>query len=258
MNNRTYKVTIYDNNRIKIQYNRYNPFEERASLYIPTERVHHYDMPYMTTKQYKRTLRKKRKELFEYKLDPNKCIFLTLTTTQSCLWTEILGKFKVFMRTLRRNFKDVKYIRTIESFGAEQYFHIHTIIIFDKEIPKTFNKDWIKKHWEGIFDFQNVVDPYALTEYFTLFKEQNILQENEYYTKYPEYVKIITNSRNLPISYKKEFEIDKKDLPKFYQKFEDNFKSKYNKEPYCFSDGHYYIDQDTGEFNYDLDKEFIH
>ncbi len=125
-------------------------------------------------------------------------------------------------------------------------------------MPQKFNEDWTKKHWKGIVDFQDVVDPYALTEYFTLFKEQNIQQKNKYFTKYPEYVKFITNSRNLPKSYQKELEIDKKDLPKFYKIFEDNFKSKYNKEPYCFSDGHYYIDPDTGEYIYCLDKEFFH
>jgi hypothetical protein len=80
---RQYKITTYDDERIKIQFNTFNPFKERTIINMvpPTKKIN-IKNPYMSRTQYTRTLRKNRKILFDLKLDYERCLFLTLTTSE--------------------------------------------------------------------------------------------------------------------------------------------------------------------------------
>lgn len=65
-----------------VQYNNVNTFNN-SRKFNPIRKSLNDDYPYMFTKDYVRTIRRKRKELFELNIDKNHCIFLSLTTGKS-------------------------------------------------------------------------------------------------------------------------------------------------------------------------------
>ena len=79
--NNLYTITEYGNGKAyMIKKNKYNPLDNRTSIYMPIKKIRNLENPYMTIRQYKSTLRRKQKELYNYDIDPSKCLYLTLTT----------------------------------------------------------------------------------------------------------------------------------------------------------------------------------
>lgn len=72
-----YKITFYENGTAKVDYHVYEPFKDRQLHNFPTRT--HNEQPFMTIKQYKETLKRKRKEFHSYDLKKENCLFLTLT-----------------------------------------------------------------------------------------------------------------------------------------------------------------------------------
>ena len=253
------KVFIYDNERMRIQYNLYNPFEERIMWAYPPPKIRNYINPYMTTKQYVAVLRENRKQLFKLKFDESKCLFLTLTTKDIISWNDIKVKFQSFMRCVKRTFGKFHYVRVIESHEKETHYHLHIIFKFEKDKPIAMTKDWVNQHWKyGISDYQFATEPYGVLDYITLFKQSNINPENKHFTKFPQFVKLFTRSLKFPQA--EEFEIETtiagaKDL---LDDLNEKCRQKTGQDLYCFNDGHYYIDYETGEYAYCLDKQFYH
>lgn len=74
---------MFDNNRILIQKN-YNYFfgAKIKNRVLPTKK-RNLDNPFITTKKYINILKRNRKKLYGLDIDPNKCVYLTLTTAYS-------------------------------------------------------------------------------------------------------------------------------------------------------------------------------
>lgn len=258
MSNEFYKLKIYDDNRIMVQYNNINTFNN-AHYFNPIRRSLNDYYPYMSTKDYVRTIRRKRKELFELNIDKNHCIFLSLTTEKSWAFDRVIDMLKIFIRAIRRTFSDIQYIRAIESYTRGVHFHIHLLIIFNNNIPKAFNSSWVNKHWEyGITDFQKVFDPYGFIDYITLYKDENINHSRKRFTKFPKNAKIISSSRNIPKSQFEERIVDEEELEKIFNHYNNKNIESNNRELFVFKDGHYYVDDKNGPNNYCLDKEYWH
>jgi len=264
--NNLYTITEYGNGKAyMIKKNKYNPLNNRTSLYMPIKKIRNLENPYMTIRQYKSTLRRKQKELYNYDIDPSKCLYLTLTTPTAYDWVSLNKKFKCFIRTIDRNFKNTKYIRGIELFeSAEPYFHIHLLLIFNESIPTKLTAKWISKYWNGITKLKTLDDYYSFVDYITLFdtnaiKDKDTKPKNELvYTKFPQWVKIISNSRNLPQIKKFQYEDDQQGINKLYEEFNKKHIEQYNKECFRNINKHYYIDMKTGEYCEVIDKEYLH
>lgn len=256
---RTYRVTIFDDERLRVQYNTYNPFENRTVVnYLPPVKIRNEKYPYMTTKQYAKQLRQWRKKCSKLKLTADKCVFLTLTTQNIYSWEVIKIKFNSFIRSIKRNFGKIYFIRAFESFENEAHYHIHLIIMFENEKPKNFTKQWVNKHWKhGITDFKHTIEPYGILDYITNYKLNNVYYEGKY-TKFPQFVNIITKSRDFPESKATIIETDAIGVEKLLSHYNEKCKNETGQDLYCYNDGHYYIDFDTGEYNYCLDNQYFH
>lgn len=259
-NNKQYKITTYDNTRARVQINTYNPYEHRTILnIIPPLKVRNFKYPYLTRKQYIKQLKKNKKKLTELKLDANKCCFLTLTTKQLFYWEQIKVKFDSFMRSIKRNFDKTYYIRAIESHENETHFHIHLILMFKNGIPKNFNQLWVKNHWKhGFNDFQKVIEPYGIIDYITNFKEENLNPKNNNYTKFPQFIKVVTRSNDFPLSNKIEIITDYNGLCEHINNLNTKCKQETGQDLFCYNDGHYFVDEETGEYDYCLDNQYYH
>lgn len=252
------KVTIYDEERVKIQFNNFNPFKNRDSWVMPTK-IKNIEYPYMTKKQYIKQLKQARKKCANLKLNPNKCVFLTLTTQELFEWADIKVKFDSFIRCAKRTFGKLYYIRVFESSKNETHLHIHLIIMFESEKPKDFNEQWVINHWKyGIIDFQRVVEPYGILDYITNYKTNNISNQNSYYTKFPQFVKILTRSLDFPQAHSITIDTTIKGAYELLEHYNNKNKNKNGNDLFCYNDGHYYIDYETGEYNYCLDNQYYH
>lgn len=263
MNNENlYTITEYGNGKAymikKIRNN--NPFKNRTSVYKPVKRKRNFENPYMTIKQYSDTLSRKQKELYNYDIDPKKCLYITLTTLSKYDWVTINNKFNALKKSLMRNFRDTKYIRGIELFKSDKpHYHIHLLLIFSDSIPTNFNKAWLKRHWKGRSQIKPVNDYYAFVDYITLFDENAVKDKNDpIYTKFPQYVKIITNSTGIPKIDIKEYEYNQQGIDNLYKDFNDKHNLTQGKNCFVNTKKHFYTNQITGEVIQVIDREFWH
>ena len=262
MNNNLYSITEFGNGKAymikKIRNN--NPFQNINWTYKPIKRNRNIENPYMTIKQYKSTLRRKQKELYNYDINPNKCLFITLTTKNKYDWVTIKNKFRIFMRSITRKYKDTKYIRGIELFSSDEpHYHIHLLLIFSDSIPKDLNKKWLNKYWKDKLLIKPVDDYYAFVDYITLFDENAIKDKlNPIYTKFPQYVKIITNSTGLPKDNIKQYEHNQQGIENLYKDFNTWNNKNHGKDCFVNTRKHSFINEKTGEVYQIIDNEFWH
>lgn len=251
---REYKVTIY-NDRIKVQYNIKDVFKTTKikRKVLPTKKKND-EHPFMTKLKYTKTLKRYRNKLYDLDIIAEKSVFITLTTNNSFVWNELKLKLQAFILCIKRNFGKIFYIRAIESQNKGIHFHIHLIIMFENSIPNDFNKLWIEKHWkQGFIDFKKVKEPYGIIDYFTTFKSENINPDDDNYTKIPEFVQIITYSADFPKAEKKEIITNETEMTEIIDNFKDT-----NEKAFVYSEGHKYVDKNTGELGYCLDRQYIH
>lgn len=78
------------------------------------------------------------------------------------------------------------------------------------------------------------------------------------YTKFPQCVKLITNSQNLPLNPKKEFQVSKQEIKQLFNDFNEQHKKDKGKECFKYTQKHTNLDQNTGEVYNIIDKEFWH
>jgi len=252
-----YKITFYDNGNAKIDYHVYEPFKDGQLHHIPTRT--HNEEPFMTIKQYKSTLKRKRKEFHSYDLNAENCLFLTLTFAEQVLWFEMDKYFQVFIRNVKRNFIGTKYIRAFEPYENGKNYHIHILLIFNNNVPTNINKNWIAKHWKhGYFDIQPTWDPYGVIENMKLYKENAINTLHKPYTYYPEWISILSASRGIPkLKVSRTQQVNKEELDQIRTEFRENRMNKWQKF-HIYLDCHTYIDRLTGEVINCRDKEFWH
>ena len=259
MKEKKYKVTIYNNDRLIVQRN-YDHFKgaKVKNRVLPTK-TRNKENPFITTKNYQKALKQFRNKLYTFDLVPSKCVFLTLTTTNNMLWPDLKSKFQSFILSIKRNFGKCFYIRAIESHNKDQHFHIHLTIMFENTIPKNFTRAWVNKHWNiGFIDFQYAYDTTGIIDYLTMFKGENRNNEDSTYTKLPQFVQIISYSKNFPIADKQEITTDKQGVCKIIQKANNDSIKETGQDLYNFSDKHKFIDQNTGEIITCIDKQYYH
>lgn len=254
-----YRITYYNNGTARVDYHVYEPFMNRQVIVRPKRT--NEKKPYMTVDQYKKTLKRKRKEYHLFDLKKENCLFVTLTYADSSTWESINKEFQVFIRNIKRHFKGTKYIRSFEPYSRKTGFHIHILLIFPDEVPPEVNTKWIKKYWTfGRVDIKRTWDPYGVIEYMTLFKT-NALNKGHadtlyQYTHYPEWVSILSSSHNIPkLQVVKTERVDKKKLEKYRKQFIDKHKAEYKKTNMYF-DYHAYIDELFQRHIECLDREY--
>lgn len=251
------KVISYNNGeRFMIGYNNFNPYQNKTIIPSTPRRL--IKNQTMTKKQYVRMLREKHAQYYEFDLKPEKCKYLTLTTSKPMGWQELLNHFRLFYRNVCRNFGHVEYIRAVETFKQDLHYHIHILFIFNSEIPKEFDMKWVCKHWKwgSQIDLQDCNDPYGIIDYITLYKVNSLNENKEDETKFPLYARLITCSQGIPKSTKTQYYATINEVQNLYNAFKNNqLKGNYNFE---FIQSHFYIDYFSGEIKQCIDKLFWH
>ena len=131
--------------------------------------------------------------------------------------------------------------------------------MFENEKPINFTEQWVQDHWKhGFTDFQYVVEPYGILDYITNYKKSNVHLEVNHFTKFPQFVKIITRSLDFPQSSSVTINTNKQGVNELLNYYNAKCKKQNGKDLYCYNDGHYYIDYDTCEYNYCLDNQYFH
>ena len=257
---KSYQIIKYEDDSMIIRHhNNWNQTASRPKFTTHHTRVKNEEFPYMPIKQYKRTLKRKRFELYNFKLVNENCAFITLTYEDTIDWTQLNRHFRSFIQSINRAFQNTKYIRTFEFAESDFRLHIHIIIVFDSKKPKEFNQYWISKYWNhGFAYFKHVCDSKGLINYFTEFDSNCINPIDPNFTKFPQFVKIISHSTNMPkleqiIEY-----ADKNKKNEIVQEFIKSKEQRVNKRTFNFIDGHYLLNKNTGEMNFYTDNEFLH
>lgn len=258
------KVTTYKNeNKVKVEYHtNYQPYKYKSKLINRTiPKVKNQKYPFMTLAQYIKTLNRKRIELNDLFLKEENCTSLTLTTKNCYTWQELNSMFLVFMRTIKRNFPNTKYIRAFEPHEKSYYFHIHLLLVFENKVPKQFNKKWVSKHWEyGRIDFKHTWDTCGFIDYITCAEKRNVinpLNTDIVYTKFPQWVKVISSSRDMPKSCIENVKyVTETELKQLRQEFINNHPIDH--KPFLKKCRHKFINKETGEIIDCLDREFWH
>ena len=62
----------------------------------------------------------------------------------------------------------------------------------------------------------------------------------------------------MPLIKKSTYEVDQNELQNHYENFNENHKKETNKNCFVYTDKHYYIDYETGEYCTCIDKEYWH
>ena len=242
------KIKIF-NNRVEISVHQDNYVGKTHRKIDWNTRIVNNDEPFTTVKQYEKTLSRQKSNLYNVKLDYEKCKFLTLGTDCSIGWDDMEKYVKEFITNFKYRYGNVKYIASIEHY--EQGFnrwHAHLILIFPNTAP-SLNQDWLKKHWSfGRVDIKNLYEfrEHGLIHYLTKRKESNINQEKPWLTKYPQFAKFIRTSRDLPQDEYIEKECSMEQFNNFQKQAQENGAN-------INYVGHYY-----GADSYCLDKVYIH
>ena len=155
----------------------------------------------MTKVALKRTLNRYFERLFELDINNNNCLFVTLTISSQNdnKYQRVSGLFKRFIGGIRGLAKN-SYIGTFRSIELQRngFFHIHCVLIFDKENNVLSSSD-IESLWKwGLIEVKAVKDRFGLFDYFTNIKHDLENGKDEIFTKYPKGARIIYISPNLP------------------------------------------------------------
>ncbi len=203
--NKNFVVVNYDNGITLIKRRRTDP---KAGM--PTGRSKHWnsrvrnvETPYITTKQYESTLYRIEQKLINVDLVNHDYKVLMLPTDTEMDYFDFQAEVKKFIASFRYEYKDVEYINAIECYetGFNRY-HSHLLVIFKGKAP-VLSLNWLKDHWKfGKITIRNVrefeeSDP---IRYFTKFKDNNLQLDKKELTKFPQFAKFISTSRNLPMA----------------------------------------------------------
>lgn len=258
------KITTYKNeNKVKVEYHaNYQPYKYKSKIKNCTmSKIKNIEYPFMTLAQYIKTLNRKRIELNDLFLKEENCISLTLTSQNCCTWKKLNSMFSVFMRTIKRNFANTKYIRAFEPHEKSNRFHVHLLLIFENTVPTTMNELWVSKHWKhGRIDFKPTWDTNGFIDYITCAKNKNVINPvnaDIVYTKFPQWVKVISCSQNIPKSCVDSVKyVTETKLKQLRQEFINNHPIDH--KPFLKKCRHKFINKETGEIIDCLDREFWH
>lgn len=154
---------------------------------------------------YCRQIRKNEKKLHSLLLDDNKCLYITLTTSDICSEQKLNKRFRSFYRSMKRLANDVEYVKVIDCHEDDRNFHLHIIFQFENGIPKfkgrTIGKNWIYKHWKysspKAIDVQYTYNAWGCLDYILNPKLKNALDSEDGFVKFKKYTRIVTCSKNL-------------------------------------------------------------
>lgn len=241
------EVKIIDDKRIIIKNNNYNPFSARREwLGVKNKKQNKY----MSIENYKKTIRRWRDKIYEFSIENEKCVELTLKFNQSVQWEQVIRKFNFFLKNIRNMFNQkIDYIRAVEVHKISKNFHIHLILIFNKFKPK-INIEKIKNIWRygDMFIDENIFNIYGFVEYLTLFK--NGCYQNNTYTYFPNNAKIISSNLK-PTENIREITISDEHFDFIKNHYENN------NENNIRGTGHYFFNAEQNKNCFVVDKYFI-
>ena len=261
MNDKQYKVKIFDDNRITIVLHSFNSFQNSKPLPSTRSDSSTATLPneFMSVKDYKRLLKATHKKLWDRKFEQDNCFFITLTLDRDMNYQKLNNEFHRFLVYVKRKFGKFEYIRAIELQETTPRLHIHTIIQLYRK-STTLNQSIVESLWKlGICNVEPVFDIWGVLQYITKFKDHHKQKNNPYYTCFPRGVRVISASQHFGVkiestAYREEY-ISTEHL-KFildYQ-FNEFFK---NEGKFVRVDGHYYFNNSTGESVYCMDRVYI-
>ncbi|MBO5229612.1 MAG: hypothetical protein J6B20_02345 [Clostridia bacterium] len=154
----------------------------------------------MTKAAFKKTLNRYFERLCELDLDNEKCLYVTLTIsdTKYNSYDLVCSRFKYFVNLVKDKVQDgyVGVIRFVEV-QAKGFFHIHCILVFN---CRNINLTWrdFHKFWGwGYVRVQPVKNRFGLFDYSTN-QKHGAKNDNDKFTRYPKGAKIVYISPNLP------------------------------------------------------------
>ena len=159
---------------------------------------------------YSRGLRKIERFLSPVLLEKNKCLFVTLTTSNIFSVKQLNRCFEKFIAALRRLESCISYIKAIDAHKRDVRYHLHIIFQFPNGIPKVngrqIHKEWFVKHWKHCsprnINVKKTRTPYGALDYILNPKEENVIDyekstEDTVVVKFGAYTRIITWGKNL-------------------------------------------------------------
>ena len=243
------EIEIIDDERIIIKNNSNNPFKNRKEWLGGTKNKS--ENKYMSKLNYKKTIRRWQKKVYELSIDYKKCLALTLKFDNKIEWDDLIRKFNVFIRDLRKDLNEkVDYIRAVEVHKISKNFHIHLILVFEDYKPKLEIEN-LKKIWEygKIFVEENIYNIYGFLEYLTLFKQGSYKDFKD--SNFPNKAKIISttlktskNIRNITIT-DEHFDF----INNYYQSKDNGNMIR--------KTGHYFFDPETNKNCFAVDKYYL-
>lgn len=245
------KIKIYDNNNIVVLHHQFNPFVNRKE-WVGKKKKSCTDAK-MTWKNYCKTIRRFQDKIYKLNLDSKKCWFLTLTLKTDIKWDDLISKFKVFMQSVKREFGEIGYIRSIE-YQSQKRLHIHLILVFNSVVPKLDFKK-INSFWAfGNVNYEKIDEVRGVADYICLEDSNCRDRQNDSFTLYPQGAKFLACSYNLPqAKIVKEIEIDNDKYDSLLGLHDEILLG--GARP-ILQTGHYYDDERYGE-QYCMDKTYI-
>ena len=185
----------------------------------------------MTVKEYNRKKEKAKIKFLSLDLNPNNCLFLTLTIADKKYdKIEMLNeKFKNLKDQIRKQTHcEMLVIKIFELQKETKNLHIHAILQFSKNsklISKQINNEWIAKHWNlgTQCKIMRVYDVYPLLLYLVKRLDEEIIcideDENlDYNMRRTPFVKgthIVTVTQGFPKRQKQSFVCTEEQYSKF-------------------------------------------
>lgn len=201
---RLIRLEVFESGRIfsKVQNKRKNNLKGKPSTSRRAENKSFVN--------YCRGLRKTERFLSSVLLEKNKCLFVTLTTTNIFSEKRLNRCFEKLIAALRRLDSSISYIKAIDAHETDVRYHLHIIFQFPNGIPKVkgkqIHKEWFVKHWKHCsprnINVKKTRTPYGALDYILNPKEENVVDyakstEDTIVVKFGAYARIITCGKNL-------------------------------------------------------------
>ena len=157
----------------------------------------------MTNAALRKTLNRSFERLFELDLEDEKCWFVTLTISKEKhnSYDKICNRYSHFIGLLRERVKDF-YVGAVRFIEVQEkgFFHIHCILVFDRENIKLTWRDCYKMWGWGYVNIKTVTDRFGLIDYLTNIKHSAGNWQGNKFTRYPKRARVIYIDPNLPKS----------------------------------------------------------
>lgn len=221
VNSKPLKLTYYTDGNIEITRD-FTPFHNRKVFKRVLTSGYKYTASRLSRRNYIRQYKNFFARIKHRNIDPEKCLFVTLTSAEPITPKAILKRFETFIKTLRNHYGQVGYARCVEFHEDHLRCHIHVLLLFEKR--EYISNSGLERVWKiGICHISNfnekdlinlgkqklVFDAIGALNYMSIYKQNNVEKQlaKDYktgkiyeiesrYTYFPKKFRIFAMSRN--------------------------------------------------------------